>query len=331
MMSDTAPEISAQTWATAIAEILSKPLLAFPNGLSAFSLEFGNGPSQVRVVLSAASEMIADSNNSGAILKPKWNVPGHQLVAKIAEDLLQDESQDTLRAAMAIIAADPDPKRSQAGDFSDYAAWPDTNKSDPAFKSLTGSWHYVDIVYDPRNPQSYPPTLPAEPHLLSAIRDQLEMLRSGSDVDKRAAAFAFILHFVGDIHQPLHCAELHNGEFPNGDRGGNSFTLAQGKNLHSLWDGLLTVLTKDLGGSSSRLRHKYKRSDFAAELAKSDPAQWAWESHVLARVAYDEILAEPVESRASKSYIDKAITIAERQAMLGAYRLSSLLRTTLVA
>ena len=329
-MPDPFSDIPAQAWVSAVARLLAEPLAAFPNGLSTFSLEVGSVSPQVRIILSAGSKTIASDESQTIVLKPKWNVPGHQLVAKIAEDLLQDEAQDTLRAAMLIIAADPDPKRSQAGDFADYAAWPDTNKSDPVFKKLTGAWHYIDFSYEPDNPQDYPPPLPPEPHVLSAIRDQIEILRTSADAEKRAAAFAFVLHLVGDIHQPLHCAELRNADFPNGDRGGNELVLAHGKNLHSLWDGLLTVLTKDLGGSSSRLREKYKRTDFATELAKADTAQWAWESHLLARASYDDILAEPVSVRASKSYIERALVVAERQAMLGAYRLSDLLRATLV-
>ena len=49
----------------------------------------------------------------------------------------------------------------------------------------------------------------------------------------------FIIHYVGDLHQPLHSTSRVNHEFPKGDRGGNSVYLPDhegAKNLHSVWD-----------------------------------------------------------------------------------------------
>jgi hypothetical protein len=51
-----------------------------------------------------------------------------------------------------------------------------------------------------------------------------------------------LIHYVGDIHQPLHAISRFNEDFPIGDRGGNEFTLPskdQVTNLHSLWDSVL--------------------------------------------------------------------------------------------
>lgn len=41
----------------------------------------------------------------------------------------------------------------------------------------------------------------------------------------RSMAMRFLIHYVGDLHQPLHCSSRVNGDYPKGDRGGNSFKL----------------------------------------------------------------------------------------------------------
>ena len=52
-----------------------------------------------------------------------------------------------------------------------------------------------------------------------------------------------LIHFVGDIHQPLHCVSRYTKKHPNGDRGGNDFKLQHGqyRNLHLLWDAIVTL------------------------------------------------------------------------------------------
>lgn len=50
--------------------------------------------------------------------------------------------------------------------------------------------------------------------------------------------FRFLVHLVGDIHQPLHSVSLWNHQFPNGDQGGNRFIVSfqNMTNLHAVWD-----------------------------------------------------------------------------------------------
>ena len=55
-------------------------------------------------------------------------------------------------------------------------------------------------------------------------------------------ALRLIIHYVGDIHQPLHCVNLVNSDYPEGDKGGNAFKLRyryRVKNLHALWDSVM--------------------------------------------------------------------------------------------
>jgi len=58
-----------------------------------------------------------------------------------------------------------------------------------------------------------------------------------------------LIHYVGDIHQPLHAVSRYTDSFPNGDEGGNLFMIpvnAEIKELHALWDSVVTKFGEDL-------------------------------------------------------------------------------------
>jgi hypothetical protein len=154
-------------------------------------------------------------------------------------------------------------------------------------------------------------------------------LTQGTDATERADALAFVSHFVGDIHQPLHCTSLVNSQFPKGDRGGNDFKLVNGNNMHSLWDGLVASRAAELTTNAELLRARYPKEQFAARLAVTDFEQWIWQSHELGREAYVRILAEPAETRASQAYLDWAREKAGECSALAAYRLAELLANAL--
>ena len=110
---------------------------------------------------------------------------------------------------------------------------------------------------------------------------------------------------VGDIHQPLHSTALlfSVDQFPQGDKGGNSIPLVHGRNLHSLWDGLL--------GRDSRMRNVEKVADELSDKDRfgdewktagqeMDPIKWADESHAAcASVVYSEAILDAVRNTAA--------------------------------
>ena len=82
-------------------------------------------------------------------------------------------------------------------------------------------------------------------NILSALAENQRRVKSQVSADQRAIALAWLLHLVGDVHQPLHTVQLFTREYPHGDRGGNEVCvrLAPGRaplDLHRLWDGLIT-------------------------------------------------------------------------------------------
>ena len=67
-------------------------------------------------------------------------------------------------------------------------------------------------------------------------------IKGHTEADGLSTAMRLLMHYTGDIHQPLHATSRVNKEYPAGDRGGNSFpfpSIDGAKNLHSVWDSVI--------------------------------------------------------------------------------------------
>jgi len=112
------------------------------------------------------------------------------------------------------------------------------------------SWHYIDIGIDPGDPQpSFEPggDNEARGNVVQALKRAVVVLKGGTDpyIQTKAMAFAMVMHLVGDIHQPLHCATKYfmSGGRLHQDAGGNKEEVLNGPpgeggkfNLHAFWD-----------------------------------------------------------------------------------------------
>ncbi len=119
-------------------------------------------------------------------------------------------------------------------------------------------------------------------------------MKSQVSADQRTIALAWLLHLVGDVHQPLHTVQLFSREYPHGDRGGNEvcIRLAPGRaalDLHRLWDGLITS-TNNVGrlrNIATELLSKFSRVGLR-ELDQKQPDAWAKKSYEIAvKIAYE--------------------------------------------
>ncbi len=224
-----------------------------------------------------------------------WGCEGHQVVALLAEKHLTPQA---LAMAKKILADGPiDPALSRyckAGGIdplADAATWPDDIRG---LRPETAPWHYVDIPLGTSHREVEKFCDPKEGCVTRAIRDQLEILRSPqADPQKRADALRFVIHFVGDLHQPLHAAT-------NNDQGGNCVPVAffdtlpqqrnpqtesYGPNLHSVWD--TNILEKATAGKTVDQVAADLDQSFAKKIAhwqkgSTDVDAWAWESYKLA-------------------------------------------------
>ena len=160
-------------------------------------------------------------------------------------------------------------------------------------------------------------------------------------------ALAWLFHLVGDIHQPLHTAQIFTVDYPQGDRGGNEICArvtqaGQPMDLHRFWDGVITSssnLTRIRNEATAlRNRQEFQRGQLT-ELASTDFESWAKESYEIAtKIAYQNgghigipkdgamdytmVAAAPV---LPVGYVVSASRIADRRMILAGYRLADLL------
>ena len=175
-----------------------------------------------------------------------WWDEGHSLVCNKAANLM---STDTSANLFSILESD---------DYGEGCVWPDVIKQ--VERRETGPWHYINSP--PGKDVITPDSCPEKGCIMRAYEEQLSLLRTGNDAEKKDAV-RFIGHFVADIHQPLHTGFGY-------DRGGNDHLLTlHGKkksNMHSIWDGQIleflykTHGKKDVHKKIDDLAKKYKRS-----------------------------------------------------------------------
>ena len=244
-----------------------------------------------------------------------WGCEGHQVIAVIAESNL---TPHVLAAVKQILNDHPiDPaldrwcKEGGGDPLADASTWPDDIR---IFRPETAPWHYIDIP-DGAGRHDLTKFCPL-PHscVTQVIKDQLAILResgniSENDSQKRTEALRFLIHFVGDLHQPMHAIS-------NNDLGGNCVPVAYfdvlpnlrnpktgsySPNLHSVWDADLLAKIfpgQDVEQVSAELNREFRSKIGRWKKAAPDVDGWAWESHQAAiNVAYGKLPVRiPVES-----------------------------------
>lgn len=153
--------------------------------------------------------------------------------------------------------------------------------------------------------------------------------------EERREALLFLVHLIGDLHQPLHCVDR------NGDKGGNGrlvFFLGRQKavKLHEVWDGLM--VRRYVGpaggkvGAYSDAIDKQTTEAQSAEWAKESVVDWANESFRLAvEVAYPGVPADGPPPKLNQDYVDRAKPAVELQLRRAGVRLAAVLNRALRA
>jgi len=226
-----------------------------------------------------------------------WWEDGHRTTARIAAYYLTPAA----RSRLAVILGVPNTVEAVADGLAVASTWPDEIKRD---RPDTQAWHYIDIALQDRRDQ-IPVRCPDQNCVTARIDEfaaQLVRDKSAPDATPSSTtdldALRFLVHFVGDVHQPLHAVS-------DADLGGNceplTETYEKAKNLHALWDG---PLVNDLNEDDRVLAAELEKEldSFSEErrkrMAEGTAADWAWESHKLAdKLIYRrlKIPTEPVE------------------------------------
>lgn len=256
-----------------------------------------------------------------------WAPLGHRLVGELAEPQLTPQA----RAAVAeLLAGEPEPT------LGGVAYWADALRgNDPERFKATSSWHYIgtpkgqcmaELARDCVGGQCVVAQIEAQAAILA---DRARPL------GERRDALKFLVHLVGDAHQPLHASD-------QGDLGGNAFELSlrtdiapeayaranyrdgvMQTNLHALWDYYILE-------SAHLDAHTYAATLNAggwpgAPTSMSPPRAWAAES---CRLISERALYPPSKSL-DESYLQQFRPLAEQRLRQAAYRLAHLLNRTL--
>jgi hypothetical protein len=264
-----------------------------------------------------------------------WGPDGHKIVAVIAADNLTPAAASHVASILGVSAD----KRAIAA-----AMEVASNRPDFQFRAedkATAPWHFIDICLQDRR-ADVSARCPRNNCVTGKIDEYSKRLKDGT-YDRWGASgdLAFLIHFVGDIHQPLHAAN-------DADRGGNCVTVDSNhreKELHAVWD---TTVVRGLeydidSGKPETTAHKLELT----YVSEKDADSWikaddiAWESNQVARSDIYDALHIPIEPcqpnvnacinpagrpvELSSAYLDRADAIAGRQLAKAGFRLASLL------
>ncbi len=248
-----------------------------------------------------------------------WNDMGHAIVAQIAYNSL---SPDVKAKADALISS-LDSFYPADNTFVKAATWADHIRSDwKAFER----WHYVDQPFATNR------TLRADrlsnENIVWALCQSTFALQH-EDKLARAMMLRFLLHFVGDIHQPLHAITRLEPLRPHGDHGGNDFhIMVDGKpmNLHIYWDiglGQFEAVGMDkVPSMAAQYTKEFPREKMASKASNMTYSTWAKESYLLSK---KNVYKLPEGSSPDKAYRENGQRLVREQIALAGYRLAHLL------
>jgi hypothetical protein len=232
-----------------------------------------------------------------------WGCEGHQVIALIAEKQMTPKARAMADKILDASPISPELKRfcpeGGLNAFVNSSTWADDERP---VQPNTGAWHYIDIPLGVShgNLRNYCPA--STGCVLTALQAQLAVLRDPrATAQGKADALRFVIHFVGDLHQPLHTET-------NDDLGGNCVPVkflghapvetnvkwaTYRPNLHAIWDfGIIQAQWPGLTSAqvAERLERKYKSRIVVWASQPVNVAAWIWQSHRLAEtVAYGDL------------------------------------------
>ena len=237
-----------------------------------------------------------------------WGRMGHRIVDEIAQTRLLPEVKTKIR------------KNFNIKKLSDVANWADSVRK----KRSQGPWHYCNIK---ESEWTYVKNrdCPDGECVVEKIMDfSSALMDEALSLQKRKEALMYLIHFVGDVHQPLHLGNAL-------DRGGNNIRVRfKGKStdLHALWDGKLIHLAGESLIQYARGLSLRTTSSESKKWNSSEVAEWANESRALA-LNHAYMLDPARKTRLSKNYIETSREIIELRLSQAGVRLAGLLNRLL--
>lgn len=260
-----------------------------------------------------------------------WISTGHMVVAAIAYKQLKPKVRDRVDALLTIGGDE------KTQDFYGASAWADDTKN-----RQTGGWHYIDNYF---RSDGKPATGTPDPENVIWAINKFEGVLADKFAPgaERADALRYLIHFIGDVHQPLHCVSRETDEMPNGDAGGNRFKIQAvagvpmyHPELHALWDfacGLYGEVPRPLtpeGKAAVDAVAGQCMKDFPEKTITAahdlNPEHWMSESIGYAKSFVYNL---PEGSEPSNAYLTQGRAICEERLAVAGYRLAQVLNKLL--
>ena len=240
-----------------------------------------------------------------------WWAEGHRIVAAIAERRLNPKA----KAAVAAILP-------EGQSLESIASWADEIRKE---RPETGSWHYIDIPTTATR-GDWSKYCPESGCVVSAIPRMVKLLHEEAATrQQRDEALRFLVHFIGDMHQPLHAGERQ-------DHGGNLVMVTfegQRLNLHAAWDGKLLEAWFKLDPNAEKSLREGAPEGERAALAEGSLDDWIWQSLAAARDSVYAPLDRCQCSTLDEAYLKQAIPVLRLQLLRAGERLGRVLNETL--
>lgn len=277
-----------------------------------------------------------------------WGPEGHNVIANVAYDLLSPDLQAKFTAilqggkGLTVTYTDQRLKEHSCGarTINQLANWPDCVRYGGSY-ATTYDAHFNDIPYCPKPPAAKRPASACRGKVCATQflpKKIAELKAPGTAPFDRAAALAFVVHIVADMHQPLHMIDNH-------DRGGNDIRATldgHATNLHRIWDGEVTEdaypSTVEALSGTRNLAALHGADWSHAKPGQADFDAWASASHLIAVDAYNAV-KPPVRCGATTAqdhlinadYVERFVPVVKEQLAKSAVRLSDVLRDALSA
>lgn len=209
-----------------------------------------------------------------------WGPIGHRITGAIADNNLSGVARANVHLLIG------------SETLAEASTWPDDMRSDPAsfWQKLSLPWHYVTVPEADTYKKSFAPpegdAMTALDHFTATLRDPMASL------DDKRLALRFVVHIIGDLHQPLHVGR-------GSDRGGNEVSVTffnKPTNLHSLWDSGLIEERKLSYSEYATFLERAISPEQVIEWSDARPATWITESARLREKIY------PADPKLSWSY-----------------------------
>ena len=281
-----------------------------------------------------------------AVLSPApalaWGNEGHRIIALVAYTHL---APATRAAVDEMLRNDTDALTEP--DIASRATWADKYRDSDRHTSqeryrLTRAWHFVDIELDHPDlaaacyghpPSAVPASLgPAQACVVDRIEAFMAELRNSRPSPERTIAFKFLLHLIGDVHQPLHAADNH-------DAGGNGVLVlfgrrTVGRRLHAYWDAdVVRRLGRDPVSVAARIDARFGTA--CNGWMRGTAIDWALETFAVARDFVYQLGEATTDEhdapayRLTSGYQHHAADVAAEQLEKASCRLAMVLNQTL--